>query len=292
MPSSLLFPFILMGMISFGHAQLTSEQSDQVDKSMVKIDLTANNISSATKVKAQKKTLAIISCSGKSGSTTLQSSFNNLGIKTHRFHLLVDKMYDYILEAEKDTVILLIDSMRDIISRKIASYFQHLQVNLKMKKGEILELYKKDRKHLFKTIQKQLDKKILVIAHFHAFRDWKKFNYDCLKDGVFDFEKKYQLKKIGNLYFVNLRFDDIANWQEIIQSLDVPINFNKFQIVSANKSEDKWYRTIYKDFLTGFTISKTNFNAIISDFSEEMAHFYKEKELEAFIEKWEPHLID
>jgi len=278
------FLVFLLGIIFPNYAQMLSKQ-----ESLKNIP---NALILNKNIKPQSKTMAMVSCSGKSGSTTLQSSFNAIGIETYRFHVLIDTMYDYILESEKDTAILLIDSMRDIISRKVASYFQHLTTSLEMSQSEVLAAYKKDRGDLFKKIQRQINSKILKIAHFHAFRDWKKFNYDCLKDGNFDFKKKYQLKKIGNLYFVNLRFDDIENWQEIIQSLDIPINFKNFKIVSANKSEDKWYRTIYKDFLTYFTISKSDFNTIISDFSEEISHFYTEKEIEKFIEKWQSHFVD
>jgi|GEM_PF-3899479 len=238
------------------------------------------------------KNLAIISCSSKSGSTTLEKSFKTLGIETYRFHVLPERMFTYVLAQEKDTRILLIDSMRDIISRKIAAYFQGITKHTKLPRKEIMSRYNKNRPIFLKFLQKEFNKKLFKIAQHHAFNDWKKFQYDCLKDKSFNFEKKYQLKKIGNLYFLNLRFDDISNWAEIIRSIDLPIDLKNFKIVAANQSAEKWYKDIYQDFLNHFTLSRSHFNRILSNFSEEISHFYTEQEIENFLNKWEPYLID
>ena len=279
----LILSLFLMGIIFPGNAQLLKSIKDQQTYKLEKLQF-------KQPIKSKSNQMIIISCSGKSGSTTLEASFKALGFESHRFHKLEEDMYNYISGAKKDKVILFIDSMRDVISRKVASYFHHLSYNLHADRDTIRDMYKNNRKKLFKKIQNQLDDQILKIAHFHAFSDWKKFDYDCLNDEVFDHEKKYQLKKIGHLYFVNLRFDDIGEWQKIIRSLDVPINLKKFKVVSANKSADKWYAEIYKDFLPLFKISKENFDIIVNNFAEEIAHFYTKEEIEAFIAKWKPHI--
>ena len=250
----------------------------------------SNSLCSALPTPSQEKPLVIVSCSGKSGSTTLESSFKHLNIETYRFHRITDSMYETISSTKRP--VLLLDSMRDIISRKIASYFHHLANHLNLPIAEILNIYQTNPKLLFEKIQKQLDEKILKIAHFHSFHDWKKLGYYCLEDSSFDFEKRYQLKKVGNLYFVNLRFDDIKDWQTIISSLDIPFSLTHFKLISANQSENKWYNEIYKEFLPLFTISRKNFYKILRDFSAELNHFYTQKEKRAFLKKWQPHLVD
>lgn len=242
--------------------------------------------------KSQIKSLVIISCSGKSGSTTLQHSFRTLGVKALRCHVINEQMHNLILQRSANTNIILIDSFRDVISRKISSYFHHLTKYLKMSQEKIISKYKKDRVNFLKFIQKDFQKKIFKIGNNYAFKHWKDFNYDCLNDALFNFQKRYQLKQIGNLYFVNLRFEDIKDWEEIIKSLPIPINLKHFKIVAANQAKNKWYSDLYQDFLKHFTLSKTSFDTILSEFSEKMAHFYTEKEIEDFINKWKPHLVD
>lgn len=234
--------------------------------------------------------LVVVSCSGKSGSTTLEASFAAIGVETHRCHKIQDEMYAFIMAQEPIRNIIFIDSTRDIISRKIASFFQNLTTHLNLPAKNILALYNSNKKELLKNIQRIFKEKIVSLEDYAAYESWNRFHYNCLTDQPFDFNKKYQLKQVGNLYFVNLRFDDIKNWEAIIKTINLPLDLSQFRIIATNQSKDKWYKNIYKDFLDNFTLTKTEFNAILSDASEELVHFYTNKEIEAFIKKWKPYI--
>ena len=113
----------------------------------------SNSLCAALPTPSQEKPLVIVSCSGKSGSTTLESSFKHLNIETYRFHRITDSMYETISSTKRP--VLLLDSMRDIISRKIASYFHHLANHLNLPIAEILNIYQTNPKLLFEKIQKR-----------------------------------------------------------------------------------------------------------------------------------------
>ncbi len=240
--------------------------------------------------KGFNKSLVIVSCSGKSGSCTLEASFQAMNLETYRYHVLKPQNISTILSQANDNDILLIDSIRDPIARRIASYFQNLSAHLHLSQEIILRRYKYDRFNFVNILLQEFDRKIIELEQYYGFCSWKDLHYDCLKEDVFDFDKKYQLKQIGNLYFVNLRFDDIQNWETIIRSLPIPFYVNQFNIVPSNRAQDKWYKEIYQDFLKYFTLSQAKFDLILSNNAEELAHFYKEEEIEKLIDRWKPYI--
>ena len=235
--------------------------------------------------------IIIILCSGKSGSTSLQKSFQQAGFKTYREHRLNENLSKILKELPSNQAVLFIDSTRDIIARKIASFFHHLEKNLKSNRNQILKAYKQNKKLILAKIQKKLDQKITKIAHFQAFTDWKKLGYDCLQDGEFDRENMCQLHQQKNYYFVNLRFDDIASWQEIIQNLPIPFDLSEFVLVAANRAENKWYSDIYHDFKQIFTIERKQFNFIVNSLNSVLDHFYTPQERDNFQRKWAKHIL-
>lgn len=251
-----------------------------------------NELFALPTLKKEPQPLVIVSCSGKSGSSTLQASFQRLGFETRRRHALDENMYAYILKREKEGPVLLIDSIRDMISRKIASFFQNLSQHTQIAEAEILANYQKDRVGCLNFLLGEFHKKLFQIANLNTFQFWNRLNYSCLRDGSFDFEKKYQLKKIGNLYFLNLRFDDIQNWQKIIKSLDLPFDLRQFTIQPSNLSQEKWYKDIYRDFLKNFKISQADFDAVLQNSAAELHHFYTPEEIQKFIDKWKPYIYN
>lgn len=92
------------------------------------------------------------------------------------------------------------------------------------------------------------------------------------------------------MYFLNLRFADIRNWESIIRSLKIPFNLRNFKIVSANISKNKFFGDIYEEFLKNFTISQEDFNTILNYNAAEITHFNGENGVEEFIEKWKGHI--
>jgi hypothetical protein len=230
-----------------------------------------------------------VSCSGKTGGHTLKTSFEALGLEVLHVHSLNHDHYGFIIEQSKNRPILFIDSTREMISRKIASYFQNLESHLKMSSSHILEKYEQEREQFIDYLIQDFNKKILFIDRYHTFYWWKLFGYDVLK-GSFDFEKKYQFKQIGNLYFINLRLEDVSNWKEIILSIGLPFDLSRFEILPENQAKYKYLKNIYSDFLERVTFSQLDFDKIYDMHQNEMSHFYTESEIENFINKWKSHV--
>lgn len=233
--------------------------------------------------------LVVISCSGKSGSTTLEKSFKNIHIETFREHQLTPPGIKTILTRARTAKVILIDSIRDILSRKISSYFHNLEINTKMGRQQILDRYAAEGVDF---LLKDFATMILPIEQYYGFQGWKKLGYDCLSQGVFDFDKNYQVLKKGNIYFVNIRFKDIENWASILQSINLPLNLTNLTMVNANNSEQKWYKDIYNDFKSKFTLSQATFDAIMAANSLEMSHFFTAEELDEIMAQWKPHIVN
>lgn len=235
------------------------------------------------------KDVIYVNCSGKSGSSTLEASFKALDLQTYHRHYLhkLDKLR--INKRKPNSNIILIDSFRDVIERKISSFFQRIQHILKLSQSEILSIYRTKGIEYF---HKQFQSRILTLSQWYSFNNWQHYGYYALKDGKFDFKKKYQLRKVGNLYFINLRFKDIQDWEKIIRSLPVPVDLSDFTIVKRNMSEDKWYHEIYEEFLETFKISRSDFKEVLKINQPMISHFNTKEEIKEYIKKWEPKIID
>lgn len=253
---------------------------------MMLVSLVANSAEAVKNGTSPARDLIIVSCSGKSGSSTLEASFSALGMETIRNHKIDQKMIDLALLRSQNAKVLFIDSFRDPISRRISAYFHHLSTNLHLSHDEIRTRYRHRRIRFVQEILRDFEAKIKHTNLGYTFYHWRIFDYDCLTDGSFDQKKRYQLHKNGNLYFLNLRFSDISHWKEIIRSVDVPIDLQQLKIVTANVSEKKYYRDIYKDFLKNFTIKQEDFDWFLSKNSREIGHFYQNEN--EFIQKWKP----
>jgi hypothetical protein len=239
----------------------------------------------STLIAEEHETVVLVCCSGKSGSCTLEQSFRRSGFPVKRYHgMNQTKAFEISNSAES---LIVIDSIRDQISRRISSFFQNITEHLGLSENQILEIYHKEGLGLF---QDKFDKIIVHLEQYYGFRSWHHYNYNCLRDGIFDFEKKYQFQQVGKLYFVNLRFDDIKQWQKIIKSIPLPINLKNFKIVQANIGKKKWYSDIYQDFCDHFTLTQGDFNIILNNNRNEIIHFWGEEGVQNFIDKWTPSI--
>lgn len=238
----------------------------------------------------KSKVFVMISCSQKSGGTTLFHSFSRIKkFSTCSFHRFNPDWYAIIKHIPKETTVVFIDSFRDIISRKISGFFQDLSFYFNMSEKELLQKHASEG---INFILEKFNELVLDIYPNYGSDGWKKLGYNCLKDGQFDFEKKFQYKKIENHHYINLRFSDIANWETILKSIPLPINLTKFKIVKKNIGGEKWYGKIYTDFLKNFKIPRATFETLFNQHYHVMHHFCTNKEIHNFIKKWEPHLSD
>ena len=175
-----------------------------------------------------------ICCSGKSGSTTLYTTFINNGYKSIHCHgnenfknnSLIYKhfkldLHELIeLNSKKYERIYIIDSYRTPIERKISSFFENLE---KLEKLENL-----------------LDKSIIDIENYAAINDVLNY-YNLDYFNTFDFDKKYNIKHYKNITFIKLRFEDINEWSTILSEI-----FNKPIIIHKdNLTINKKYYNIY-----------------------------------------------
>ena len=99
-------------------------------------------------------------------------------------------------------------------------------------------------------------------------------------DKPFDFEKKYSIHTAGNVTILTLRFEDIQYWQSIFDKIFTPSPILK----EKNKSSEKWYSDIYKQFKKDYKYSKENIN-IMSNINW-MKFYYKKDELNSIIKKY------
>ena len=234
-----------------------------------------------------------VSCSGKCGSRTLITSFQKIDVKAGHCHKLSEDFCQHLQNISKNEPILLIDATRDIISRRISSFFHNLSYHVPMHPQELELCYQKNPLATVNYLITQFNNYIVDLEQYYGSESWQFLDYDYLHDQSFDFEKKYQLMQKGNIYFVNLRLDDIGQWEEIIKSLPIPIDLSKFKLYTTNRGIDKgdFHKSLYLDFLRLVRIKREDFNDIVNGNIEHLKHFYTEKEIEAFKEKWKPYLI-
>ena len=171
-------------------------------------------------------------CCGKSGSSTLNTTFCKNGYNQLHVHNKIDylhrkesKINNNIFDViEKSMLnnerIYIIDVYRNPIERKISSFFQN---------------YKENNKQI-DYITKQIDKKILSLESYVSINEvFDYFNIHHFTS--FDFKNKYNILFYKNITFIKLRFEDINYWGSILSTI-----FNKsITMYDSNISENKSY---------------------------------------------------
>ena len=173
-------------------------------------------------------------CCGKSGSSTLYTTFNKNGYKAFKVHGKLNYIYNNCPESKinnnvfdvieqsmlNNENIYIIDSYRNPIERKISSFFQNY----------------KENNNQIDYITSQIDKQIFLSENNVSINEvFDYFNIPHFT--TFDFEKKYNILFYKNITFIKLRFEDINEWGNILSSI-----FNKPIIMyNDNISENKSY---------------------------------------------------
>lgn len=225
----------------------------------------------------------IILCGGKCGSTTLYNTLKNnqlKGIKVHNiqdfiFQFKYDGLLDSIkLSAEKKKLsnekLIIIDSYRKPIERKISSFFENLKTHV----PNYLEKSCNELINIFNS------KYVNTIEEYHSIDDIMKIlGINSFKK--FDFTKKYVIKENDNIIFVKLLFDDINNWAKIISKL-----FNKnIELHSSNLSRNKPIFKLYKEFKCKYKVPKSYIKNIL--LQDKIFQFYNsEIEQNKYIKYW------
>jgi hypothetical protein len=181
--------------------------------------------------------------------------------------LTIFDVIKYNMETKKR--ILIIDSYRSPIERKISAFFHHIE--------SILPNYKE------KNMQTIIDTFNSVLHNIEEYQSidevFQYFNIPSFK--TFDFQKKYCIKTHENITFVKIRFHEINEWSNILSTL-----FNtKITVRNHNLTEKKEINILYNDFKSVYKIPKTYLlNQLVKDVSFKI--YNSKKEQAEYIEKW------
>jgi hypothetical protein len=187
-----------------------------------------------------------IYCCGKSGSSTLTSTFNKNGFNAIQLHSskfyknkcieskLNPNIFDVIEKSmENNENVYVIDSYRMPIEKKISGFFQH---------------YKASNTDI-EYITELIDNKIYFSEDYVAINEILDY-FNIPYFNTFDFEKKYNLIKYKNINIIKLRFEDINEWGSILSTI-----FNKkITMYDENISKNKSYFNVYKTIKNTYNI--------------------------------------
>jgi len=218
-------------------------------------------------------------CGGKSGSKTLWKSLkNSLHVHSNadfqltrldedERELTIFDVIKYNMETKKR--ILIVDSYRTPIERKISAFFHHIET--------ILPNYKEES---MQTIINKFNSVLQNIEEYQSIDEvFQYFNVPSFKS--FDFPKKYNLKTHENITFVKIRFQEISEWSNILSTL-----FNtKVTINNHNLTEKKEINLLYNEFKNVYKIPKSYLsNQLVKDSAFKI--YNSKKEQAKYIEKW------
>lgn len=217
-------------------------------------------------------------CGGKCGSSTLERTFRNTGVKTIHIHSEINynlvhskyiklPMFSLMNMSKLEEPIIVIDSYRLPVERKMSSFFQNLKV------------------------EKSIDELIVMFNNqFNTLESYHSINevfdhYNIKRFTSFDFVKRFVIKKENNIIFVKLHFNDISNWGTILSNIwGRPIT-----IISDNLSTNKHYHKLYTLFKKQYKLPKEFLDKIKEDV--EFKIYNTPQEQEEYIQKWRENSV-
>lgn len=241
----------------------------------------------------------IINNSGKTAGMSLYKSFKKLpDIKVQHSHnicrnnetsrgFLTGKcVLQEIIKMKSDprNVVYIFNVYRDIIERKISSFFQNFEFHMKMNKNEILKKFETDKN--IDYILERFYNLVYLLEEYESYEQWEHLDFNIYQDSTFDKTNGFLVYQKENLIFVLLSFSKIKMWKKI---LDTQLNnkkFTKLQLKHANNSKKKWYHEIYKVFNKKVNISHSTLDKIFEKHRKRIDFFMTEKEVENMKKKW------
>lgn len=157
-------------------------------------------------------------CGGKCGGSTLRATFEATGRKvlhTHGpFHFAkevvrrddVDLFEVFDFNASNKSRLLVVDSYRLPIERKISSFFQNLETHVPGHRSLSLD-----------ELTAVFDERFLEILEVHHPIDRIMRHRGVPSFDSFDFERGYVLARDGGVEFLKLRFADVADWANPVE---------------------------------------------------------------------------
>ena len=219
----------------------------------------------------------LVHCGGKCGSSTLYNTFINNGYKSIKIHNRIDfinqcgydGLFDSIKYSSLNKKVYIIDVYRTPIERKISSFFQNIIHHVPDYKNKMCE----ELIDIFNI------KFIDTIEEYHSINEiFDEYNIEHFKD--FDFQKKYNIKEVGNLVFVKLLFNDIKIWNILLSLI-----LNKYIVMyNDNLTENKDVYELYKEFKKIYRVPKTYIKYILMNDKEFKIYNTKEEQYNYIID--------
>ena len=222
-------------------------------------------------------------CGGKCGSTTLESTLINYNYKVFRAHSFADftrlyndkNIFDIINNNRQNKEIYIIDSYRTPIERKISSFFENINTDVPNYRNLSDD-----------EINSIINDKINILEEYQSIDElFDYFNME--KFTSFDFNKKYNIRKEGNINFIKIRFNDIGNWANILSEI-----FQKNIILkNENLSHNKATYELYNNCRNKYRVSKKYLDENLANDKNFKIYNSIDEQLE-YITKWKNKSIN
>lgn len=187
---------------------------------------------------------------GKTGGSTLNRTFNNNNFTTIHVHsnyyfqkVLIKNdditIFNVIDYSKKKRPIVIIDSYRTPIERKISSFFENISEHL----PNYSELSVEQLILIFN------EKFLYGLEEYHPMDDLTN-HYGFPNFKTFNFTKKYNKCTFDNITFVKIRFNEIDRWHEILSE----IFGQKITMFNENLTANKKIIDLYNEFKNKYKI--------------------------------------
>ncbi len=220
----------------------------------------------------------LIMCGGKSGSSTLFTTFTKNNYNCLKIHSYLDyieqfncnKLYESIDTSSDNKILYIIDSYRTPIERKISSFFENIIIHVPNYKSLSIE----------QLIDVFNEKFLYKLEEYHSINEVFR-KYDIPLFDTFDFNKHYNITYKGTKIFIKLLYKDIDNWGTILSKI-----FKKKIIMrNDNISDTKDYFTMYTEFKKKYKIPKKYIDYLMTK-DREFTIYNTTDEQEKYIKKW------
>lgn len=255
----------------------------------------------------------VCNVSAKSGSTSLHEGFielNKSSLHIHGTRHLLEGVWkrknppfqdfsyfdylDYLKENNPEQKTLIVDVVREPISRKIAAFFQNLIISkdriiqiskniaLPMNFNQFIEYFLENTSELVAIFNKHY---LLKLEQYYSFYEWEKVGVNVLDQQMDDQSKTWFQVKDWRQFLI-LRFDEIKDWSKTIQDL----GFENYSLPQKNNANEKIYGQLYNQFKSEYQIPMTYLN-LIYDFSykDVLNHFYTKEEQDQLKQKFKTY---
>lgn len=105
-------------------------------------------------------------------------------------------------------------------------------------------------------------------------------------DYPFDCEKGYSIIRYENVELFIYQLERLSQLGDVLGQF---LNVDDFVLCSDNVAALKWYNKYYQEAKKNLKINRDLFNEVYSD--KYMRHFYSEKQIDVFREKWQKNLL-